>query len=241
MKRARRGIVLGALALLGGAVVSLLVAEGIGASGTVHDAPNRPERFVAVGGKYIHAYDRAGPGWRLLTWRVEDQGSAAISEYMYDNHLMLFDGMLPPLHLHCDPPESLPPWSGLWHPEQWPQDVNMGSYIQTHDSMELAAGWPRLSFRMGWDTAHPNEFRGGRLFPTSASMGMRFLLWRPIPLGFALDTLIYATCFAGLFAGVRVWARARRSKQGACAACGYDLRGLASEAACPECGAGASV
>jgi hypothetical protein len=236
VKRARRGIVLGVLALLGGAVVSLLAAEGIGLSGVAHYDGNAPQRFVAVGGKYIHAYDVAGRGWRHLMWRVEDQGSAAVSQYMYDNHLSGFNGRLLPSYLHCDPPESLPPWSNLWRPALWPRDVNMGSYVQTNESMELAAGWPFLAFSMDWDTSRPHEFRGGTVHSSVATGRLRFLPWRPIPLGFALDALIYAACIAALAAGVRLFVRARRQRRGACAACGYDLRGLAAGAACPECG-----
>jgi hypothetical protein len=38
---------------------------------------------------------------------------------------------------------------------------------------------------------------------------------------------------------IGVWRRRGRGRAGCCSGCGYDRKGLAQEAACPECGAGA--
>lgn len=63
----------------------------------------------------------------------------------------------------------------------------------------------------------------------------RRLPTRIMPLGFTVNTLVYA----GLIA-IIVWAcaflrRRCRVREGCCTACGYDLRGAAHER-CPECG-----
>jgi hypothetical protein len=52
--------------------------------------------------------------------------------------------------------------------------------------------------------------------------------WRPI----WMPTAACGLCAAATFAGAL-----RRRPAWACAACGYDLRGLAATANCPECGA----
>lgn len=56
---------------------------------------------------------------------------------------------------------------------------------------------------------------------------------RPLPLGFAVNTLFYASLLAApvlVFAALK---RRRRAKRGLCIGCGYDLTGVD---ACPECG-----
>ena len=57
-----------------------------------------------------------------------------------------------------------------------------------------------------------------------------------LPLGFTLNTLLAAGLVLGVVEGVRLARRRLRRKRGRCPACGYDRRGLAEGAACPECG-----
>ena len=66
----------------------------------------------------------------------------------------------------------------------------------------------------------------GRLIPLR-------LLWP----GFAINAVFYAALLWTLFAAPRALRRKRRLMRGQCPACGYDLRGSASDSqVCPECG-----
>lgn len=59
---------------------------------------------------------------------------------------------------------------------------------------------------------------------------------RPLWPGFAVNTLVYAAVVSvpfWLFGAIRRW---RRRANWQCDRCGYDRRGLALSAACPECG-----
>ncbi|HYE62533.1 MAG TPA: hypothetical protein VD997_11115, partial [Phycisphaerales bacterium] len=57
-----------------------------------------------------------------------------------------------------------------------------------------------------------------------------------LPLGFTLNTLLYAGVTLGLIEGVAFTRRRRRRNKGRCPSCGYDRGGIAVDAACPECG-----
>ncbi len=84
--------------------------------------------------------------------------------------------------------------------------------------------------------------------PSSSVLAtMRFIPLRPVWPGLILDSLVAAVAWGAVFVGVRgVWRVTlgkRRSVQGSCPKCGYDLKGDL-EAGCPECGwnrAGLSV
>ncbi|MBL0871550.1 MAG: hypothetical protein IBJ18_13340 [Phycisphaerales bacterium] len=59
----------------------------------------------------------------------------------------------------------------------------------------------------------------------------------PVWPGFALNTLFYATLFATPAPLLHWHTRRNRRRAGHCEKCNYNLAGLASGAACPECGA----
>jgi hypothetical protein len=58
----------------------------------------------------------------------------------------------------------------------------------------------------------------------------------PLWPGFALDTVFYAAIAWGLYQLPLAIRRRRRRHSDSCVKCGYDRRGLAVGAACPECG-----
>lgn len=59
---------------------------------------------------------------------------------------------------------------------------------------------------------------------------------RPLPLGFAINTLFYATLVFFTFETLGWARRARRRTRGLCARCAHSLQGLPEAAPCPECG-----
>jgi hypothetical protein len=121
------------------------------------------------------------------------------------------------------------------------------------DWREVAAsGWPFYALSSGRGYADASgrqaidgiEVGGMRAYDQTfffAAVVPRILPLRPLPLGFAADTLLYAGAFRGLtilLAGAR---RSWRRRRGRCPGCGYDRRGLAEGAACPECGRAAGT
>lgn len=128
-------------------------------------------------------------------------------------------------------------WFALWRIEfGWPMK---------------SLGWQKLTFRPQYDEGSQsrvaevlNAFEGrgawrrGMEFGELGPQGQerRRLPLEPIWPGIAVDVGVWSAAWWGLLFGpgrARQWSRARR---GACAVCGYDLRGLAR---CPECGAAA--
>jgi hypothetical protein len=93
--------------------------------------------------------------------------------------------------------------------------------------MALAGGMPGMA----------DDVAGGIVLNPQSPLGWRALPYRPVWIGFALDTIVYAAALWCLFLLLPGrWRRRRRAKRGWCIACGYDLRGH-DHAACPECGA----
>lgn len=58
---------------------------------------------------------------------------------------------------------------------------------------------------------------------------------RPLPIGFAINTVFYGALWFGIIACPGFVRRRIRQRRDGCPSCGYDLRG--SDGACPECGA----
>jgi hypothetical protein len=240
VKRAWRVGRFAVFALIGGAVISVLVAEGIGVSGVVRVDVSPPRRYVAVGGLCVMAWDMSGIGWRQLQWITSEEQNAAYVQYHYEQeqaHQVPTNG-LPPRSVRFDPPDSLPSWSRLWHPERWPTDPHGardgGESRVGGMAGEIGVGWPLQAFSMDWDAEGLRTVRGGKALPVDQRK--RVLLWRPIPRGLGADSLFYAAALAGLVGGARLVVRVRRKRRRACLACGYDLRGLAAGTGCPECG-----
>jgi hypothetical protein len=109
------------------------------------------------------------------------------------------------------------------------------------------AGWPLLSLRdeQALGPLYPKRWvvwasRRHRSIVIPDSVPDGFKPHRPVWPGFTINTLLYATILWLMFAAPFALRRRRRIKRGLCSACGYDLRGRASNAnLCPECGASA--
>jgi hypothetical protein len=108
---------------------------------------------------------------------------------------------------------------------------------QVHET-EQARGWPFLAFRTS--TTDGDTYRGGLLFADPLSTpGPRLtpvIPLVPIPLGLALDTLIFAAACAVPLETFRAVRRSRRRRTLRCPRCGYPRAGIAGGAPCPECG-----
>ena len=110
----------------------------------------------------------------------------------------------------------------------------------------FAAGWPlrALECRMDLPKSPDEEMRlvggfwlGARPAPPIFSRGRSrapALPYRPIRLGFAINTLMYAVVLGLLFLAPRTVRRAYRARRQRCRRCGYPI---GASPACTECGA----
>jgi hypothetical protein len=118
-------------------------------------------------------------------------------------------------------------------------------------AIEDARGWPALALwcqihyeRSSPLAASPAQVRwvvlGGIQLPTPPSTrplgDLRALPWRPVWSGIAIDTVMYGAAWGLVLFVPRSMRRLLRSRRGRCPSCGYDCRGLAADAKCPECG-----
>jgi hypothetical protein len=123
--------------------------------------------------------------------------------------------------------------------------------------IDVAYGWPRLSFRGGFTEtftppmptiAHDVTRRLDDMEITVVRAGapVRIAEPRPTPIvpivpGVLANTAFYSSAWFTLIWGAGVLRRRNRWRRGRCTACGYDRRGIGAAAACPECNSPAVV
>jgi hypothetical protein len=137
---------------------------------------------------------------------------------------------------HWPPPKravfSVNTWVTEW---MWSED-----YDETHRIAEVYANG--LPFRAMKSTRIHDYGTPVLITSITAPEWMRpryAYRWLPtqvLPLGFALNTTLAAVMVLGLIEGAAWARRSSRRRRGRCAWCAYDRGGLASNAACPECG-----
>jgi hypothetical protein len=132
-----------------------------------------------------------------------------------------------------------------------PDNVNVNRLYDDHTLARLRAGWPLSAlegvaaidrcassiWRLDGMVAVPGSRQPALCSkPIGYVGGKIFLPTRVLPAGFAIDAVVFAS-FVMLAILVPGSIRRRmRTIRCRCIACGYDRRGLAADARCPECG-----
>lgn len=145
-----------------------------------------------------------------------------------------------------------PPWDAVTPRWAWEELAPVLRYVPYRQN-ELAvrtidaAGWP---MRALWRVESAEHLMDGHSIRTAkgglvlvsirpkvlGSGGPVMVPIRPLRVGMAVDAAIFSGLWAVVLFGPSVVRRASRRIRGRCAACGYDLGGLASGSTCPECG-----
>lgn len=128
-------------------------------------------------------------------------------------------------------------WGGLWLASVW-------WWMRWEPAQGYAVMVSRGAIGLGTPVKPPGAQMGNTI---TAAKGGEPMRWRP----YRTSTWFHNTQWRPLWwptagcaaaaAGLFIASRWGRQPAWACAACGYDLRGLSPGAACPECGSTASV
>ena len=129
----------------------------------------------------------------------------------------------------------------------WAAQASANSLSLASDSLDemivISIGWPARSLRqVGWweSTQTLDQISWHECIDeprnTAGSPGQAPLPTHPLALGFALDTIFFASVIAALSL-IPNWLRqSRRAARGHCRRCNYNLIGLHAGVVCPECG-----
>ncbi len=143
--------------------------------------------------------------------------------------------------------EFLPAWTheSLWIARRGDESAGDAALCDDYRGIE-AVGWPWPAlWRESYTVANAMKHPGGIAVASLARFNTRFpsgtpvapiFPYRPIPTGFALNTLCAAAIWFVPLSIPAYLRRRRRLRIGLCPSCGYDLRATPKELPCPECG-----
>lgn len=214
---------------------------GIGSSQTIH--PTRGQvSYPHIGGPKN--------GLKVSGFFATGRVSIAASAHGPDYPLLLGSAMYFYHEAHVPPDELVPrslrsitiPW--LVDPAQtpWPRgDDQDWCSVEASGFPFLALAsihrrTPSLTREHAWSIPLPgNRMRtlGERSYGPSAPCTLPL---RPLPLGFLLDTLLFAAGWYALLFLHSALRRTLRRRRNQCPHCGYSRGGISSETPCPECG-----
>jgi hypothetical protein len=238
------------LAIAVGTVINAGLAQCLGWWPTAGVWSPAPIVYVPVGDEVGEVHLSADNGRLTITWRVMEPWAAATWQRIRTDREGP-DKVTPVL----DPVTSVPAWCSVW-------DADMRTVAKSaresassirpliRGPRDVGIGWPCTSFSVTLEprilgavpaSDPPPVFRGGFMSDLTRGWGpVRVVAWRPVFPGLLYGSLFWAVMVSPLiFAPAAVKARLRR-RRGQCAVCGYDRRGLAPAALCPECGAPSS-
>jgi len=141
------------------------------------------------------------------------------------------------------PPASWPPWPPV--ATEIVGDGNFGheelvylAYSRDYGHFvmsDLRAGWPCWCLRACDGCTQYDTLRTGHRPEWLSGHSMNRWRLRPVPMGLAIDTALFAALAQIIWWPCARCLRGRRSRLGLCRACAYDLAGVDSDT-CPECG-----
>ena len=123
-------------------------------------------------------------------------------------------------------------------PDHWMSVETSGWPLRSLERREGDRDWEELvrllkANRCGWENG---GLDAGLWYVNAPAGRLIFFPLRPRPAEFAINSVFFGSLLAGLYLGPFALRRWARRKRGACAACGYSLRGNPAAGVCSECG-----